>query len=397
MIKLAFKSLKTRLVIALLFILSVTSTISITMLSVNITQQIQEGLYAVDKKYDVVVGTKGSASQLILSSLFFSENPLGLVDTHYLDELKSKYEFAKIVPVAMADSYRGSAMIGSTQDLLEGYQLKEGKLFEDKYQVVLGYNVAQSGNLKVGDTITTSHGTGASADGHKNSPYTVVGVLAKTNTAYDNTCFTTYQSIWDAHEHEEEHGEELEHDEHADEHEEESHEGHEHGLGFSSILIKTGSIATLNKMVTDYKDDLHIQVVNTTKELRNLSNSVDMSKQISLVLCTIIIILSVILTIITSLMLVNHINNDVKTLRFLKAYDYEVFIFTLTQLVTLFVVSFVVSLVLRHYVLVLSNNISSQLGVVIDTSKFYTKELYVSLSYTVLVLASSLMCLKKEK
>ena len=77
MFKYSIKSLLSKKTVSILFIMSICVAISISMLSINISSQIEEGFYQVDKKYDVIVGPNGSSTQLVMSSLFFSDDPLG--------------------------------------------------------------------------------------------------------------------------------------------------------------------------------------------------------------------------------------------------------------------------------------------------------------------------------
>ena len=193
MFRYSIKSLLSKKTVSILFIISICIAISISMLSINISSQIDEGFYQVDKKYDIIVGPKGSSTQLVMSSLFFSDDPLGTIDTDYLDNIMDEYEVTTIVPLAMADSYKGNRIVGTTTDLLNDYSLKSGELFKEDYEVVVGYNIATSYNLSIGDEITTSHGTSNYAEEHTSSPYILVGILDKTNTSYDNTLFYKYK------------------------------------------------------------------------------------------------------------------------------------------------------------------------------------------------------------
>ena len=87
--------------------------------------------------------------------------------------------------------------------------MKDGKYFEEAYDVVLGYNVAKENKLSVGDKLVGSHGVSESTHSHDNTPYTIVGILEETHTAYDNTLFTQTDSVWKTHK-DDSHSEETE-------------------------------------------------------------------------------------------------------------------------------------------------------------------------------------------
>ena len=169
MIKYSIKSLLSKKTISILFSLAIFIAVSISMLAINISSQIEEGFYQVDKKYDIIVGPKGSDTQLVMSSLFFSDDPLGTVDSKYLNKISEEYDLAKIIPLAIADYYRDSRIVGTTSDLLEEYQLEEGNLFANNFEIVIGGNVAKDYNLKIGDSLITAHGTSALSEQHYHS------------------------------------------------------------------------------------------------------------------------------------------------------------------------------------------------------------------------------------
>lgn len=156
MLKYAVKSIKTKKIISTLFILAICIATAISMLAINVTLQIEDGFFSLDKKYDAILGNRGSSTQLIMSSLFFSDDPLGTIDYDiYANMLEGGFE--KVVPISIADSYRNSRIIGTTTELLEDYNLVDGILFNEEFEIVLGFEVAKVYGLKIGDTIVSSH------------------------------------------------------------------------------------------------------------------------------------------------------------------------------------------------------------------------------------------------
>ena len=89
MFKFALKSLKSKKTISILYVIALSISMVISMLSINISSQIQEGFFRVDQKYDVIVGNKGSSTQLVMSSIFFSEEPLGTLPYSVVDDIKN--------------------------------------------------------------------------------------------------------------------------------------------------------------------------------------------------------------------------------------------------------------------------------------------------------------------
>lgn len=418
MIKYSIKSLGSKKTISVLFSIAVCIAISISMLAINVSSQIEEGFYRVDKKYDIVIGPKGSDTQLVMSSLFFSDDPLGTIDEEYLDKIIQEYDVSKIVPLAMADSYNGNRIIGTTDELINGYKFRSGNIFTENFDMVVGSNIAERYNLTIGSKIVTSHGTGALAEDHAQSPYTVVGILEKTNTAYDNTCFTTVESVWNAHDNHDDgvvvdiesaevgSVEAQEHvGESADDHnhkhvdsdihegeDEHAHEdGHEHSMGYTALLIKTGNLSVANDIETTINNDLGVQAINTTKVLRKLIGNIDLSKQVALLLCGIIILLATILTCVMSFLMLTNSKKDIDLLTFLGMTKRKIYTFVISQVVVLISLSIVTSLLINKFVLGLTNNISSKLGIILDITKIYPQELYITLIYMAIIIVSTII------
>ena len=395
MLKYAVKSIKTKKIISVLFMVAICIATAISMLAINITLQIEEGFFSADKKYDVILGNNGSSTQLIMSSLFFSDDPLGTIDYDiYEDMLDDGFE--KVVPISIADNYRNSRIIGSTKELLEGYNLVDGTLFNKEFDMVLGYEVAKAYGINIGDTIVSSHGVSGSSTSHENLPYIVVGILEKTNTNYDNVCFTSLESIWNAHSHSEEEEialslesmDEIEEDSHG--HEEEHEHSHEEGE-ICAILIKTGSLTKLSSLETEYSNNSVLQIINTTSVLRKLMANIDLSKQVAYLLCTIILILSAILIIVMSFLMMLGLNKDVETLKFLGMKKSKTAVFIIGQGAILSLVGIGIGICLSRGFLVVANKVSTNLGIVLDISRFYKEEIIVLVLALVITIVPSII------
>lgn len=401
MLKYAVKSIKTKKIISTLFMIAICIATAISMLAINITLQIEEGFFSADKKYDVILGNNGSSTQLIMSSLFFSDDPLGTIDYDIYEDMLDD-EFEKVVPISIADNYRNSRIIGSTKELLEGYKLVDGTLFDKEFDMVLGYEVAKAYGINIGDTIVSSHGVSGSSTSHENSPYTVVGILEKTNTNYDNVCFTPLESIWHAHSHsEEEEGalslegsEENAEDSHIHEEEHQDEEEHEHSHEegeICAILIKTGSLAKLSALETEYSNNSALQVINTTSVLRKLMANIDLSKQVAYLLCAIILMLSAILIIVMSFLMMLGLNKDVETLKFLGMKKSKTGVFIIGQGTILSLVGIIVGICLSRGFLIVANKVSTNLGIVLDISRFYKEEIIVLVLVLVITIVPSII------
>lgn len=388
----AIKSLMTKKIIAFLYIAALCLAVTMSMLSINISSQIQEGFYSADQKYDVVIGPAGSDVQLVMSSLFFSDEALGTINYSYVEKLQEE-GLQTVIPLGIGDNYRGARIIGSSPELLTGYKLKEGSCFEDNFEIVVGSAVATAYDLKIGDQIISSHGMGLSSHEHDQMPYTVVGILNQTHTAYDNVLFTTIESIWDAHseenhEHEEEHEyeENHEHEEthgHEENHEHEEAHDHESEQTVTAVLVRSGSISKASKLVNDYSTD-GLQAVNVTQVLRKLMNNVDLSKQVALILTGIIVILAALIVVIMTFLMAVNFKKDIHTLQFIDMPRYQIKKYIYIQSLILSGAAWLLGILLSRAGIMAAGEVSSQFGIVLNSSKFYGQEMVMSLALCLL-------------
>lgn len=409
MFKYALKSIKSKKVVSSLYVLALSITMVVSMLSINISSQIRDGFYRADQNYDVIVGKKGSSTQLLMSSIFFSDDPLGTIPYSIVDDLKEMDSNMKVVPVGVGDNYNGRKIIGSSKELLDGYKFAEGGIFEKPFEVVVGSSVAKAYGLKIGSMVISSHGVGGKLSGHdhSDSPYTVVGILDKTNTAYDEVLFTDINDIWVSHSHsdedlEEEHSEEHDDHEHSEEHDDHEHSegGHTHtdSKTVTSILIRSGSLDNVNKIITKYDTESEsTQAINVTQSLRKLMSTVDLSKQIALLLSGLVVILSALIVVIMTYMLHKYYVKDLNVLNVIGATKRDVISYISIQNAILLVVSIVIALIFSRLSLYVANGISSKLGVILDISKMYKDELAVLVVISLISMLPILGYLKDKR
>lgn len=390
MLRYALKSMWARKTVTILFTLAILIALTISMVAVNISYQVNEGFIRADSKYDIIIGPNGSDIQLVMSSLFFSELPVGTMPYKYVDELKSRGDLKLVIPFAMGDNYRGNNIIGTSSDFLRDVNTSKGTNFSNPFEIVLGYNVAKSYNLQLGDKLISAHGTALDhinslaclfhshdfeddvyINTHDNTPYVVVGILEKTNTIYDNVLFTDVKSIWEAHRHGD-----ITTDEYNDE-------------LVTAILIRSENMPASIEVSNKFNSDSSYQAVHPTSVLRKLTKNLDLSKQIAFLLCGIILTLSFIIVGIMTFLMLDTTKKEVKTLRFLGISGSNIFKYIVNQTVLVSIVSVSSSIILSRAVLFLSNKLSSSMGIVINFNRFYMVEIGVILVVVALCIIPS--------
>jgi len=178
------------------------ATITLLLLA---TSQLEERMQRDARGIDLVVGAKGSPMQIILSSIYQLDVPTGNVSWKQAQELARHRMVKKLIPLALADNYRGYRIVGTNYDYVAHYggRLAQGRLWQAPLEAVLGAEIAAQTGLAVGATFMGAHGMGAGqGEGevmHETHSYRVVGVLAPTGTVVDRVVLTDVASVWAVH------------------------------------------------------------------------------------------------------------------------------------------------------------------------------------------------------
>jgi putative ABC transport system permease protein len=183
--------------------------------------QLEDRLTRDARGIDLVIGSKGSPLQLILSSIYHVDFPTGNIPLAEAERWTEHPLVAEAIPLALGDSLAGFRIIGTEHSYAEHYggELAVGRLWEAPFEATLGALVAAQTGLAVGDRFVGSHGLAPGGPEHGEHPYTVVGVLKPTASVLDRVVLTPVESVWLAHGMEpHEHHDEAGQDEHATEH-----------------------------------------------------------------------------------------------------------------------------------------------------------------------------------
>ena len=178
------------------------ATITLLLLA---TSQLEERMQRDARGIDLVVGAKGSPMQIILSSIYQLDVPTGNVSWKQAQELARHRAVKKMIPLALADNYRGFRIVGTNHDYAEHYgvRLAQGRLWQAPLEAVLGAEIAARTGLAMDATFIGAHGMGAGErEGdvmHETHSYRVVGVLAPTGTVVDRVVLTDVASVWAVH------------------------------------------------------------------------------------------------------------------------------------------------------------------------------------------------------
>ena len=201
-LKLAWKNIIFRPLSSGLSVLLLASSIMIIVLALLTLNQLENKFDENANKVDLVIGAKGSRLQLVLCNVFHIDNPTGNINLKDVEFLNSHPFIGSTVPISLGDNFKSYRIVGTNHQFINNLYtstLDKGHLFEKPFDLVVGANVAQKLNLKVGDSFYGSHGIDASLHKHTSAKYHIVGVLNATGEIIDNLLLTSLETVWEAH------------------------------------------------------------------------------------------------------------------------------------------------------------------------------------------------------
>ena len=394
--KFAIKNLLTRKSKFLITMIAIFVSTVIVLFSYNVARQINDGMITTATYYDVVVGPNGSSTDLVLSAMFFTGTLSDTVDASVYNEINDSRDVMKIVPIATGDNYKGNKIIGTTRDLLDDKILKDGVMFEEPFEMIIGSNIAKKYNLKVGDDIVAAHGVSESSHSHEKSPYKVTGILEKTYTVYDDVLFTSPESVWNVHEHHDEDDVEMFSGEHTEHDENEENEEHsEHYGEYTALLIKTRNPSAALTLIDDVNKLPGVLAVNPSTVLRSLIESIDTTTVIVYVLCAIIAVMSFIIIYMINLMIMQDLRKDIVLMRLLGLKRKIITEIVLIQNALTSLIAMILSFAFTRIALVFANNVTVKMGVVMNYRKVYSGEYVILVAVFVISMIPTIFGLFK--
>lgn len=164
---------------------------------------LRKGSARAAERFDLVVGAPGSATQLVLTTVYLQPAALKLIDGALLARLQADPGVALAAPVAFGDVHRGWPLVGTTAAFAGlGGAPVEGRMFAGATEAVVGAGVA----LPLGSRFKPRHGQGHPADEdddgdhvHQELEYEVVGRLPRQGTPWDRAILVPVESVWWLH------------------------------------------------------------------------------------------------------------------------------------------------------------------------------------------------------
>ena len=202
--RLALQSLANRWLTALLTVLAIAFSVMLLLGVEKVRTGARQSFADTISGTDLIVGGRTGGLQLLLYSVFRIGNATNNITWASYQDLAQRPEVAWIVPLSLGDSHRGFRVLGTTPGYFKHYKyrggqtlkLKDGQIFDDIFDAVIGADVAAALGYKTGDRIVIAHGLGTvSFVEHEDKPFRVSGILEKTGTPVDRTVHVSLAAI----------------------------------------------------------------------------------------------------------------------------------------------------------------------------------------------------------
>jgi putative ABC transport system permease protein len=145
----------------------------------------------------LVVGAKGSSLDLVMNSLYFTDEAPELITMQALNKV-TETDLAVPIPLYVRFKARGYPIVGTTLDYFDFriIHVAQGRMLAMLGECLVGAEVAEGLTLKPGDSLTSSPETLFDIAGVYPLKMKVVGVLERSHTSDDLAVFVDLKTAW---------------------------------------------------------------------------------------------------------------------------------------------------------------------------------------------------------
>ncbi len=211
LLRLAFTSLRHRLLTTMLTVASIALSVTLLVGIENVRAGVRDSFAGTIRGVDLIVGARGGTLQVLLSAVFGIGSPSGSIKLSTMERWKAHPAVKWVVPYSLGDSHKGFRVVGTTPEFYERYRFRNdgrivfaaGQAAVADSEVVIGSDVAEKLGYVIGTPVVVVHGLRdigtSSLEAH---PFRVVGVLQRTFTPIDRSVYVTLGGIEAMHEEE---------------------------------------------------------------------------------------------------------------------------------------------------------------------------------------------------
>jgi putative ABC transport system permease protein len=145
----------------------------------------------------LLLGSKGSATELCLSSLYFRESNSEPIPYSCLEQVRQE-GLAQAIPLHLEYRVKKQPIVGTTQEYFSfrGLSFESGRPMAVLGECVLGAKAARNLNARVGSSVISTPAGAFDIAGSFPLKMTVVGILKPGQTPDDQAVFTDVKTTW---------------------------------------------------------------------------------------------------------------------------------------------------------------------------------------------------------
>ncbi|MGO1502561.1 MAG: ABC transporter permease [Marinobacter sp.] len=189
-----------------LALVCLTLTLSVTLLLgiQYLRTEVKQSFTSTISDTDLIIGARSGQLNLLLYTVFHIGDATNNIRWSTYQDLKQDTRIDWLIPISLGDSYKGFRVVGTDEGFGKHFRfgrdqaltLADGQWFAGIFDVVLGAGVAGTLNHAIDDKIILSHGGGrTSFSNHKDTPFTVTGILETTGTPVDQAVYISLQGM----------------------------------------------------------------------------------------------------------------------------------------------------------------------------------------------------------
>ena len=162
-----------------------------------ILEESQQLLQSRANSTPLLLGARGSALELVMSSLYFDDEVPEIISMQAADEITDT-GLAYAIPLYIRFQARNKPIVGTSIDYFDfrNLQIAQGRMLAVLGESVIGAGVAEEYSLAPGDSIVSSPDTLFDLAGAYPLKMTVAGILERSHTPDDQAVFVDLKTAW---------------------------------------------------------------------------------------------------------------------------------------------------------------------------------------------------------
>ena len=200
-VRLAFAYARRRPLSTLLVVVLLAIGVATVTLTLILSHELEDRLARDAAGIDLVVGAKGSPLQLVLAGVYHVDVPPGNIPLAAIAALRANPLIAKVIPLALGDSFRGYRIVGTEPAFIDHYGgvCRRASCGESRWKQCSAAR-SRAARARSRRDVHRFAWSGRRRRRARGRAVPGTGILAPTGTVIDRLVVTSLESVWAVHE-----------------------------------------------------------------------------------------------------------------------------------------------------------------------------------------------------